>query len=245
MHVHRFFYGKNALQFGDLRVPEGAGHRALAVVIHGGFWRNRYGLEYMAPFCEAFTDAGIATWNVEYRRIGDEAGGWPGTFEDLADAADHVQLLADEFPLDLNRTITIGHSAGGHLAMWLAAERKWLQSAFSLAGVLDLRRAWELQLSSTVVAEFLGGSPEEVPGRYAFASPIERLPLDVPQRVFHGTADTSVPYEIGEQYAKAAHARGDDVELITFEGTGHFELVDPRTSEFGRIRDSVLQSISV
>ena len=108
----------------------------------------------------------------------------------------------------------------------------------SLAGVANLQRAWELRLSNAVVAEFLGGSPDEVPDRYKFASPIEHLPIGIPQKLFHGTADTSVPYEISERYVRTARERGDDAELITFE-SGHFELVDPRTKEFSLVRETV------
>jgi pimeloyl-ACP methyl ester carboxylesterase len=105
--------------------------------------------------------------------------------------------------------------------------------------VSDLRRAWELKLSNGVVAEFLGGSPEEVPDRYKSASPVESLPLRVPLKLFHGTADTSVPFELSRRFAAAASAHGDEAELITLDGSGHFEMVDPRTTEFGRVRDAV------
>src|SRR5262249_49354975 len=162
----------------------------------GGFWRAKYDLSYIRPVCEALAAAGLATWNIEYRRIGHDGGGWPGTFDDVAAAVDCLASIAAEFNLDLGHVITIGHSAGGHLAFWLASEKKWLKGAIALAGVVDLRRAWELRLSSTVVADFLGGTPHEVPDRYAFASPIERLPLGIPQMLFHGTEDSSVPLEI-------------------------------------------------
>jgi len=238
--MRRSFYGSGTLQFGDLRVPDGVPSSAVAIVIHGGFWRNRYGLDYIVPMCEALTAVGIATWNLEYRRIGDSGGGWPGTFEDVAAGAEHLKSLSSEFKLDLNRVLTVGHSAGGHLAFWLASEKKWLSGAVSLAGVLDLRRAWELGLSENAVAQFLGGSPEAVPDRYDFASPLERLPIRIPQKLFHGTADTSVPYEISERYTRAAKSRGDTAELIAFEGAGHFEVVDPRTKEFERIRGIIV-----
>jgi acetyl esterase/lipase len=236
----RSFYGSGTLQFGDLRVPDGVPSSPVAVVIHGGFWRNRYGLDYIVPVCEALTGAGIATWNLEYRRLGDSGGGWPGTLEDVAAGMEHLKSLSSEFQLDLNRVVTVGHSAGGHLAFWLASEKKWLSGAVSLAGVLDLRRAWELGLSDNVVAQFLAGSPEEVPDRYDFASPLEKLPIGIPQKLFHGTADTSVPYEISERYARTAKSRGDNAELLAFEGAGHFEVVDPRTKEFERIRGIIV-----
>lgn len=232
-------YGKERLQFGDLRVPDATASVPAAIVIHGGFWRNRYDLDYMVPVCDALAAEGIATWNIEYRRLGDPGGGWPGTFEDVSAAADHLASLVSEFPLDLKRVITIGHSAGGHLALWLAAEKNGLAGVVSLAGVADLQRAWELKLSNGVVAEFLGGAPDEIPDRYTASSPIERLPLGIPQKLFHGTADTSVPFEISERYAHAARSCGDDAELITLEGSGHFELVDPTKREFERVLDGI------
>jgi len=241
---HRSSYGLDPLQFGDLRLPAGIELPPVAMVIHGGFWRNKYGLDYLDTFCEAISAAGIATWNIEYRRIGDAGGGWPGTFDDVSAAADHLQSLAGEFPLDLDRVAAVGHSAGGHLAFWLSSEKKWIRAAVSLAGVLDLWCAWDMQLSNSVVTKFLGGSPEDVPERYFRASPMERLPMGKPQRLFHGTADTSVPYLISERYLQAARDVGDDAKLITFEGSGHFELVNPATDEFDSVRNEIVKLLA-
>jgi|SRR5437016_6028550 len=241
----RIPYGSGEFHFAESRVPQTDGPYPVAIVIHGGFWRALYGLDYIGPACDALTAAGIATWNIEYRRLGHAGGGWPGTFDDVSNAADHLQSIAPQYNLDLNRVIAMGHSAGGHLALWLGTRKKWLRGVISLAGVGDLRRAWELKLSNNVVAEFLGGSPDEVPDRYRFASPIEQLPLGLPQKLFHGTLDDSVPYEISQRYVQAAKHRGDDAELITLENAGHFELVDPRTKEFGMVRDFALSVIRV
>ena len=239
--MERIPYGTDPFQFGELQLPRTSGPHAIAIVIHGGFWRAKYDLDYIRPVCDALTEAGIATWNLEYRRIGNPGGGWPGTFDDVARGADHVVSIASRFHLDVNRVIAIGHSAGGHLALWLAARSKLLSAAISLAGVVDLRRAWELRLSNTVVAEFLGGSPDEVADRYDFASPIERLPFGIPQKLFHGTADASVPFEISQRYVQAAQLHGDDAELIALPGASHFDLVDPSKNEFSLVRAAVLQ----
>jgi dipeptidyl aminopeptidase/acylaminoacyl peptidase len=213
-------------------------------MVHGGFWRALYGLEYFGHASAALADAGIATWNLEYRRLGNPGGGWPGTFEDVVEGAGHVARIADEFNLDLDRIIAVGHSAGAHLALWLAGREKRFRGIISLAGVSDLRRAWELRLSNTVVADLLGGSPEEVPERYQSASPIDNLPLGTAQRLFHGTADTTVPYEISDRYLRKAQMLDDDAQLITLENAGHFELVDPRTKQFGLVRDTALSLVA-
>src|SRR5215472_590357 len=130
----RFAYGPDPVQFVELRVPEAAGPHPVAIVVHGGFWRNIYGLDYIRPVCDSLTAAGIVTWNLEYRRLGNPGGGWPGTFEDVAAGAEYLRSIAAQFNLDLHRVISIGHSAGGHLALWLASQGKLLSGAIALAG---------------------------------------------------------------------------------------------------------------
>ena len=215
----RIFRGTGAFQFGDLRLPAGSGPHPLAIVIHGGFWRAAYDLEHIGPLCEALAAGGIATWNLEYRRVGN-GGGWPVTFEDVAEGAVFVEELAARYPLDVSGVIAIGHSAGGHLALLLGA-RRLVKGVVSLAGVADLRLAAELRLSNDAVKSFLGE------GSYEEASPIEMLPLGVPQRLIHGLADDVTPHEISARYARAAARAGDDVELLSPPDTGHMELIDP------------------
>lgn len=252
----RISYGNDPLQFGELRLPPGTGPHPVVVVIHGGFWRARYELEHIRPVCAALTAQGMATWSIEYRRIGNRRGGWPGTFEDVAAAADFVRELAPEHNLDLDRVITLGHSAGGHLALWLAGRGRIppgnvlhsgnslpLKAVVSLAGVVNLRRAWELRLSNGVVEEFLGGRPDEVPDRYDVASPFELLPLTVPQVLIHGTQDENVPYELSRDYTAKALSLGDTAELVTLPGTGHFEVIDPQSREWKLVVSSVLKVV--
>jgi acetyl esterase/lipase len=246
-------YGPLPQQFGELLLPTGPGPHPVLVTLHGGFWRARYDLEYFGVVCDALAAAGVATWNVEYRRLGQEGGGWPGTLQDVAAAVDHVRELAARFPLDLERVGALGHSAGGHLALWAAgraripsasplsaAQPLSLCCAVALAGVCDLRRAWELRLSSNVTEDFLGGTPRAVPERFAAASPAELLPLCVPQVLIHGTEDDSVPYQMSVGYDSAARAAGDEVALVTLAGAGHFEMVDPATPEWAAVRDAAL-----
>jgi acetyl esterase/lipase len=256
---HRIAYGSGVQQFGELRLPPGAGPHPVAIGIHGGFWRARYDLAHFGHVCAALTAGGVATWNIEYRRLGDPGdpgGGWPGTFLDVARAADYLRELAPTYHLDLGRTISIGHSAGGQLAMWLAGRHRvaresaiWtadplpLRAAVSLAGVLDLARAEELRLSENVTRQLLGGTPAEVPERYAAASPIPLLPLGVRQLVVSGTNDDTVPFEIAEGYARAAVAAGDPATLLALPGAGHFELIDPESVVWPSVFAAVLNMV--
>lgn len=257
LNVARIQYGSDAQNFGDLRVPRAAGPHPVVVVIHGGFWRALYDLAYIEPVCDALTDAGMATWNIEYRRLG-SGGGFPATFHDVSRAIDRLRELAPTFNLDLSRVVTFGHSAGGHLAVWAAARPRIssddsilprdsaplaLHAVISLAGVVDLRACWQYHLSNQVVEEFLGGAPQKFPERYAVASPSELLPLGVSQVLIHGTADGNVPFEISRAYHAAAVARGDDATLLTLPGAEHFECVDPRSREWAVVMQAVLSSV--
>jgi acetyl esterase/lipase len=237
----RLAYGEHPLQFGDLRLPQHPGPHPVVVMVHGGFWRARYDLVHIGHLCEALSAAGYATWNVEFRRIGN-GGGWPHTFADVSRGMDHVRALADDYPLDLGRIVTLGHSAGGHLALWLAARGRLSPSSelstvnpllptgvVSLAGVVDLRACWELRLGDGIVVDLLGGTPDEVPERYSQASPYDLLPLRVPHVLIHGTEDDSVPFSMSVRYVRRATGSGDEVSLATLEGMGHFEPIDPRS----------------
>jgi acetyl esterase/lipase len=183
-------------------------------------------------------DRGWAAWNLEYRRLGPRSrGGWPATFEDVAVGIDHLGTL-DE-PLDLARIVAIGHSAGGQLALWAAARRGLppgapgadprvrLAGAVAQAGVVDLREAARLGLSRHAAERLLGGPPEKWPGRYDLASPLERLPLGLPQLLVHGDADDVVPIGLARGYADRAAYAGDPCELVELAGCGHAEHLDP------------------
>ena len=248
----RLHYGPDPLQFGDLRLPQGTGPHPVAIVVHGGFWRAQYSLEYAGHMCIALRRLGIATWNLEYRRLGNPGGGWPNTFLDVAQGADHLRILAKQYPLDLKRVISVGHSAGGHLALWLAARRRIqpgdplaspdpiaIRGSAPIAGVVDLRRAWELRLSNGVVAELMGGPPDKLADRYRAGSPIELVPLGIRVRLLHGTEDTVVPIEISNSYQKAANRAGDDARLVVLAGADHFAPVDPRSDHWPTVEKEV------
>ncbi len=248
MPFERIAYGGDPQQYGELRRPAGA-PAPVVVVVHGGFWLSQYDLGLMVPVAEALTREGFATWNVEYRRLGDPGGGWPGTFLDVGAAADHLRSMAPQHGLDLRRVVTLGHSAGGQLALWVAG-RRWIRDgelkparplkvrgAIALAGVCDMRQAFDLGFDA--VGKVLGGSPSDVPMRYAAADPAALIPLGVPTVLVHGSADTIVPEAISEQYQREAKARGDQSRLIPLPGIGHFELIDPRTPAWASVRDGV------
>jgi acetyl esterase/lipase len=212
----RLAYGPEPLQFGDLRLPEGEAP-PLAVVIHGGYWKANYNLIHAGHMSRALTEQGIATWNVEYRSIGDPGGGWPGSGEDVARAVEFVTGL----PVDHTRVVLVGHSAGGQLALWVAKRAQL--PVVALAPVSDVRESARRNGPDSAPATFM---PAE---HFAEGSPLELLPLGVPQIVIHGTEDDGVPYAMSERYVEAA---GGEAELVTLEGSGHFEPIDPLAREF-------------
>ena len=241
----RLAYGDDAQQFGELYLPDGPGPHPVVILIHGGFWRAPYDLTLMSGLAQDLARRGIAAWNIEYRRVGDAGGGWPGTLQDVAHAADYLHTVAATYALDLHRVVPIGHSAGGQLAFWLAGRPLMAADsplaalatsplnyagAVSLAGALDLEHTWRLNLGKGAAAEFLGGAPREVPERYAAASPAALLPLGVPQVLLHGTSDDRVLLEVSQAYARKARAAGDPVTLIELPGADHFVLIDPTSA---------------
>jgi len=253
----RLPYGGDPLRFGDLRLPAGAGPHPVVVVVHGGYWRAAYDLTHAGHMAAALTALGMATWTIEYRRIGNDGGGWPGTFHDVATATDSLRTLAPLHRLDLARVVALGHSAGGHLALWLAARHRipsgdalfsprplTLRGVVALAPVADLARAWDLRLSDGVVRELMGGTPRERPDRYATASPAALLPLGLPQVLIHGAGDRHVPYAVSRDYQQAALRRGDDAALITPPRADHFALIDPGSEAWPAVAAAVSRLLS-
>jgi acetyl esterase/lipase len=243
----RLAYGTDSLQFGELRVPSGSGPFPVAIVLHGGCWYGPYAnVRNAAPLADALTAAGIATWNVEYRRYDHPGGGWPGTFTDVADAVDHVRRLAGTHALDTTRIVAVGHSAGAQLAAWLATRPRLpstsvlhraaplrLTGVVALGGVMDLREFQGRQRATCgnpAVESLLGGLPGVVPERLAEVSPIERLPLGVPHEHVAGALDRIAPQDITERFAEAARARGDTVTVTIVPALGHHDIMAPRTA---------------
>jgi acetyl esterase/lipase len=235
-------YGSHHSQVADLWLPaERDGDIPMVVLIHGGFWRAVYTKVLMNGLAKSVTARGWAAWNLEYRRVGafGGGGGWPATFVDVATAIDHIASLPG---IDMTRIVTCGHSAGGQLALWAAARGRVadsgasftssvaLRGVVSLAGVVDLQKADELHLGNDAASKLLGGHAHDLPDRYATASPAALLPLGVPQVLIHGTDDHVVPPAMSEHYAKVASERGDRVDYVALEQTGHRELINANGS---------------
>jgi acetyl esterase/lipase len=255
----RLPYGADPLQFGELRLPAGTGPHPLAIVIHGGCWVSSLGrmdprgvaIDNMRPMAAALTEAGIATWNVEYRRVGHEGGGWPGTYRDVALAADTVRRLAKTHPIDVTRVISIGHSAGGHLAIWLAARHRIpatselfvkdplaVAGAVSLDGPGDLRTMRDAQqqiCGRPVIDELMGGTPAEQPDRYRAASPAELLPIGVPVESLTGKSFGS----LNAAYETAAIKGGDRFRATLIPTGGHFIYIDPQSDAWPQVLAAV------
>jgi acetyl esterase/lipase len=253
----RVAYGDDPLQFGELRLPPGDGPFPVAIVIHGGCWVSRFAtLQNTAALADALRNAGVATWNIEYRRLDNPGGGWPGTFSDVAAAADHVRALARNHPLDLARVVSIGHSAGAHLALWLAARVRlpassvlhW-EAPLPLAGVVALGGPGDLRDFTTyardicggpVIEQLLGGSPARVGDRYDQASPLSLLPLKTRQVLIVGADDPVMPKRSRDAYVAAARAAGDAADAIVVPDAGHFEVIAPTTAAWPIVRGEVL-----
>ena len=243
----------------DVRLPPGDDPAPLVVVVHGGFWGAEWDRAHTGPQSEALADTGYVVATVEYRRVGMAGGGWPGTFDDLALVADVVpDLVAAETGRVASpstgpvRPVVVGHSAGGHLALWQASRHRlpssstWHRSSptplagvVALAGMGDLVDADARGLGDHAAGALLGGSAARHPDRYDLASPQRWLPLGVRTVLVHGAVDAAVPLECSRTYARKATAAGDDVALVELDGVGHFELIDPLSTAWPAVLAAV------
>lgn len=238
MPFHTYSYGPAEDQIADLRLPDGPGPHPVAVLIHGGFWRDHWMRDSMEALAIDLARRGWASWNLEFHRVG-SGGGWPATFEDVASGIDHVAIAAEDHPLNIERLVAVGHSAGGHLALWSAVRphlsdgipdptvRVRVAGVLALAGVSDLRAGHSGGIGRNAVEDFLRRSPGDGPERYAAADPAQLLPLGIPQLVVHGAADAAVPVQMSRDYVTAATAAGDHVIYEELPDAGHMELIDP------------------
>ncbi|HEY0859174.1 MAG TPA: alpha/beta hydrolase [Albitalea sp.] len=253
-------YGPKAHQVGELRLPDAPGPHPVAVVIHGVCRHARHGTgaadrQNTAPLASALARAGYATWNIEYRSVDAEGGGWPGTFHDIANAVDHLRAIASAHRLELRRTVVVGHSAGGHLGTWLAARHRLpsgselrtgrplpVAGVVNLAGPADLAdfapRA-ERVCGQGHLERLLGGRQDAFPHRLREASPAALLPLGVPQVVLNGVHDPFVPPAHGQAYARAARRAGDPVCHLAVPDAAHFELIAPHRPAWNQVLAAV------
>jgi acetyl esterase/lipase len=237
---HRIAYGKGPQQFGNLRLPRDSGPHPVVIFIHGGCYSAQYSIDHAAAAEQAIADAGYAVWSLEYRRIGDAGGGWPGTFQDVGAGADYLRTLAKQYPLDLTRVIASGHSAGGNFALWLAGRARiakgsplHVDAPLPIAGVLALAPAGDLAEMHAkggcggVLDQLIGGSPAAFPDRYAAASP--PVPLGVPQSIVIGAEDSQFA-SFGRSYAQLARSRGEiQLRVVEAPAAGHFDVIAPST----------------
>jgi len=259
----RVSYGTGSLQFGDLWMPTPVHAGALVpvvVVVHGGWWQSAYDLSYCGFLCQALKALGVAAWSLEYRRVGDAGGGWPGTMQDIAAGFDFLPTLAKSHPLNLSRVIAAGHSAGGQLAFWLAGRHHIphtsvlhdpqptgvLRGVVGLAGAVDLRLTidlggvFEFANGKPSVESLMGGPPKQWPERYAAANPADLLPLSVPQVLVQGSEDDQIPSALPGRWAEMARRQGDPVEVKIVRGEGHFDVVDPQSKAWPAVRDAMM-----
>ncbi len=245
----RLAYGSDPNQFLDLRVPRDKERNKapypLVINIHGGYWRAKYNLDHAGHMCAALAAKGLATANLEYRRVGNEGGAWPGTFADIRLAYRFLVQMAPTRNLDPRRSVAMGHSAGGQLALCLAAHEPGLTRVVSLAGVVDLQRAYQLHLSNDAVVEFLRGTPSEVPDHYHEADPMQLSLPQARQWLVHGSADDVVPPDFSRDYVSAKQKRSgkkkEDAHMLEIPGAGHFDVIDPRTPAWKQIEEVVLR----
>lgn len=267
---YRIHYGPGPSQFGDLWIPQASPDRPgpalypVVVFFHGGWWESGYDLGYAGYLCDALKREGIATWSVEYRRVGSTGGGWPMTFHDAANGTDFIATLAKTYPLDLSRCLTMGHSAGGHLAFWVAGRHHveptseiylprpqfGLRGAVALAGAVDLRLTLDLALTPLFahdrgeIYKLMGGGPESVPTHYRAGNPGDLLPLQGRQVLLQGADDEQIPPELPVLWAKEARKFGVHPSVVIVPRAGHFDVVDPRSPAWHTVLAQVKATLS-
>ena len=245
-------YGDDSLQFGELYMPEGDGPFPVVTFIHGGCWLAEYDITTTRPLAWALRDEGLAVWNLEYRRVGNPGGTYPGLLLDIGSGIDHLRNLAEDHPLNLGQVVVMGHSAGGHLALWAGARPKiparhdlYQADPLPLAGVVALAPAAALtklhqqDVCDKVIDRLMDGSPAERPDRYAYVEPVRMAPIGVPQTLLMGVYDTNwTPH--GEEYYTAARAIGDNMmRRVMAPEAGHFEVINPSSTTWPLVLEAV------
>ena len=265
--THKLAYGEHADQTGELWLPNSpppATRQKLpvAILIHGGCWRaDLPGPELVAFLADALRQRGMAVWSITYRRVGtkaDKFSPYPDTFRDVAAAADKLAELAPTHQLDLSRVVTTGHSAGGHLAMWVAARPKLpadspLFSAKPLAihASIGIAALPDLQYAKLASAHACGNDTVDLlvdtkaRGNEAFrdTSLVPMLPLGIPTTLISGVYDAIVAPAHALRYRERAKAKGEPVSLVTLDESGHFELIAPWTLPGQRVVETIVAAL--
>ena len=254
---HKIAYGKDPRQFGELRLPKGKGPFPVIILIHGGCWGDFADAAYFRNHATRLTAAGAATWNIEFRRVEEPGGGWPGTLQDVGAAVDHIRIVAKSYPLNLRSVVTTGHSAGGHLALWAAGRKQIpkdsplyvanplpISAVVSIAGIPDLAAFLEYgrRPCGDRHIRLVDGTPESVPTHYRAASPLELLPLGVPQTLIFGGKDRTVPGDLFKKYVAKARAAGDQLFEIDLPDSAHFDYYLPGSKEEERTVAAILHA---
>jgi acetyl esterase/lipase len=253
---HRILYDTNPSTFGDLRLPKnvkpGADGYPVVVFLHGGGWTADWTIGHSEQLVEALSNEGIATWNVEYRRLGNAGGGYPGTFIDVAKGLDFLRTIASKYQLNLNRVVVAGHSSGGHLALWLAGRRNlpktsklYVSDPLPVAGVVALAAVADLEGALTIgdrkdALQLLHVSDANAAGPlWPETNPMRLLPFGVPQVLIVGSKDGPWRVTITKNFAQVATEKGDNVRLIIPEGANHFDVVHAHGPAYPIISNAV------
>jgi len=261
----RIAYGDLPDQFGELFLPTQQptapnGLYPTIVLLHGGCWRDRFGLGQLGQMARRLSQTGIAVWSLEYRRINaeidqsdDVRGGWPMTFHDVAAGADHLRDLAVEHKLDLDSVVAVGHSAGGHLALWLGARHRLpveaelytedplpLRGVVSLAGIPDLAVAQAEEICSGAPAQLMGGLPDEMAERYTQGSPQALLPLGIRHCHLVGREDEIVPAGYLRRCVAQAQELGDRAQLHILPYAAHFEVIHADSETWAAVEQQIV-----
>lgn len=247
-----YHYGNDGNQFGDLYLPENNAQHPVIILVHGGCWRAEYGLKPLGTICQTLVADGFAVWNIEYRRAGN-GGEYPNYFHDLGNATDYLRQIADKHHLNLDQVLTVGHSAGGHAALWIAARHRIpttsdlymdnplpIHGVVSLAGIADLDFAIENDVCEGALPIIMGGDNKAVPDHYQAGSPRALLPLGMPQIHINGELDTDF-MDSTKSYIIQAQQVGDAIEFITPADAGHFEIVTVSSPTWQIVHDAILK----
>ena len=245
-----FHYGPAPSQLAELFLPKGRGPHPVVVLLHGGCFLKQYeGFAQTSALAGDLAGRGYAVWSVEYRKLGEPGAGYPGTFQDVGAAVDRLRAEAPKYHLDLGRVVAIGHSAGGHLALWAASRGRLpadsplrvadplkIGAVISLAGIGDLAgqgKVFALPCGDDTLDRLLDAAHRKAP--FADTSPAELLPTGAKVVMVHGVFDPVMPPYTGRNYVLRVQASGDKAEVVTIPDAAHFDLVIPTTPAWTRI----------